>query len=79
MQLPLVFPVVLIVGGLVLLALLWRFTDLRGPREPSHSFDDLASTLDEVRERVNGGEKIPPTTARRLRSAIRWLNEALGE
>jgi hypothetical protein len=78
-QLPLVFPVGLIIGGLVLLALLWRFADLRGLRRTSSPLDDLASTLDQVRERVNGGEKIPPTTAQRLRAALTSLSEALGE
>ena len=78
MQLPIVFPVVLIVGGPVLLAILWRLADLRGLREPSSSFDDLASTLDHVRERVNGGEKIAPIDAQRLRAALKSLNEALG-
>lgn len=79
MQLPLVFPVVLIVGGLVLLALLWRFADLRGLRKPPDSFDDLASTLDEARDRVDGGEKISATTVRRLRVALTSLSEALGK
>ena len=79
MQLPIVFPVVLIVGGLVLLALLWRFADLHRLREPSSSFDDLASTLDHVRARVSGGEKIAPIDAQRLRAAVKSLNEALGE
>ena len=79
MQLPLVFPVVLIVGGLLLLALLWRFADLRGLRGPSHGLDELATTLDQVRDRVNGGEQIPPGTAARLRNALASLNEALGK
>ena len=78
MQWPIVFPVVLIVGGLMLLVLLWRFVDAR--RESSSvALDDLASTLDRLRDRLNSGEEIPAGTAHRLRTALTSLSEALGQ
>ena len=79
MELPIVFPVVLIVGGLVVLALLWRYMELGRVIEQADPFEALATELDQARKRVKRGEKLRQSTAHRIRAALTSLTEASGE
>ena len=73
----LVVPVVMIVAGLAVCALLLRFTDVRKRRDVEPRFDDVPRLLDDIRARVDGGEAMPAATAIRVRDALTSLLAAL--
>jgi hypothetical protein len=75
-QPPLLVPVIMIVAGLAIFALLLRRANERkngGRRQ----LDELAGLLDDVRARVDDGEQFSATAAARLRTALHSLLHTL--
>jgi hypothetical protein len=72
-------PVVMIVAGLAVLAVLFRSADLRGKRGPSQRLDQVTEMLEQVQQRVRDGETIPPQIAVELRKATALLADTLAQ
>ena len=71
------FPALIIVTGLALLAVLFRLGDLRKRQEPLHRIDDVVDLLEDTRKRIRSGEEVSPETAHDLRRRITLLEDVL--